>query len=49
MPSMPDTDFTVLDEFRDGHFHARVDAAPVPRALCRAVDERLGHPAEEAP
>lgn len=45
MPSMPDSDFTV----RDGHFHARVDAAPAPRELRRAVDERLGHPAEEAP
>jgi hypothetical protein len=45
---MPDTDFTVLDEFRDGHFHARVDAAPVPRELCRVVAERPGQPAGEA-
>jgi len=35
--------------FRDGHFHARLDAAPVPRELRRAVADRLGRPAEEAP
>lgn len=35
--------------FRDGHYHAPLQAPPVPEALLRALRQTLRQPAREAP
>lgn len=35
--------------FKDGHFHAQIQAEPLPQALIAAIEAALSRPAQEAP